>query len=276
MTRLSVRTETLTVGGQKVQFASNVPLSGSVVVDRVVVVQHGIDRNHLDYANRMAAGAKKAKVDGVTAVVAPLFDTSWSSEAWKQGGPSKKGLSSFTVMDVLLAVLADRGKFPHITRTVLAGHSAGAQFTQRYAVFGNGPADQYLVCNPSSFMYLDSWRPASTKGCPTFGFYKYGMEKRPGYVAALSPSQAISRYTSRTVLVANGDQDSTDNGDLDQNCEAMAQGKNRLTRGKAFSDRIKLLYPDAPHSYLVVPGVAHSSTAMFAAPLMRPVLFGVK
>jgi hypothetical protein len=129
--------------------------------------------------------------------------------------------------------------------------------------------------NPSSFCYLDPWRPSSTKGCATsFNRWKYGLEKRTGYAAVLTASQAVAAYTSRTVVVANGGEDDVDNGDLDRDCAAMAQGKNRLSRGKAFSDRIKALYPDAPHSYLVVPGVAHSSTAMFASPLMRPSLFG--
>jgi pimeloyl-ACP methyl ester carboxylesterase len=257
------RTLTYAVSGQKVTVAANSPGS----YDRAVVVVHGTDRNYLDYFNRMLAAARKAGVADRTLILAPKFGSDWSDAAWKQGGNSRKGVSSFAAMDALLA--------DHIVPTVLAGHSAGAQFTQRYAMFGAQTIDRYVVCNPSSFCYPDTRRPASVTACvKSFNRYKYGLDYRTGYVATLTPVQAVARYLSRTVTVANGDQDTVDNGDLDESCPAMAQGRTRLERGRAFTDHLKASYPPAPHSYVVVPGVGHSSTAMFASPVLRSSLFG--
>lgn len=271
----ATRTETITVAGQKVQVITNVPFAGNTTVDRAVIVIHGTGRNAKGYHERMTAAAKRAGVAGRTAVVAPLFNASWSNDTWKQGGDSSKGVSSFAVADALLAILADRTRFPNLHRVTLAGHSAGGQFVQRYAALGKQPATTYLVMNPSSFLYLDQWRPATTKGCPTsYNRYKYGLDRRTGYVGALSNQQVIARYLSRPVTVANGDQDTAKDPDLDTTCPATAQGPTRLARGRAFTAYIRDHFPTAHHRYLVIPGVGHDSAAMFADPIIRPILFG--
>ena len=272
-------TETIALpGGGKARVVTNVPLAGNKTVDRAVVVVHGTDRNAHDYYARMRTAARKAGVEVRTAVLAPWFDKAWP-DTWKQGGLSG-GVSSFEVVDQLLALLADPRLFPNVVRVTVAGHSAGAQFTQRHAVFGAAPTRlpvNWLVANPSSFVYLDGWRPAPTKGCSSYNKYKYGLDRRPpGYVAALTDQQARSRYTGRAVTVANGGDDVTDDGDLDTSCAANTQGPHRLARGRAFTDRVRLLYPDAPHSYVVVPGVGHDSARMFQHSSLRPALFGVR
>lgn len=272
----SSHSETLTVAGQRVKVYTNVPLAGSTTVDRAVVVIHGTGRTAQAYRDRMVSAAKKAGVGGRTAVLAPYFDDSWSNDAWKAGGNSSRGVSSYAVADALLALLADKAKFPNVTRVVLAGHSAGGQFTQRYAAVGQRTVDAYAVMNPSSYVYLDQWRPASTKNCAqSYDRWKYGLAKRSGYVAALTNQQVIARYTSRSVTVFNGGDDVAADSDLDVSCPANAQGKRRLDRGKAYSDYIRAHFPAAHHSYLVVPRVGHDSGAMFADPKTWPTLFGV-
>ena len=82
-----------------------------------------------------------------------------------------KRLSSFAVADRLLAELSDAKRFPNLRRIVLAGHSAGGQFVNRYVAVGRlgesgaGPARRleyrFLVANPSSYLYLDGRRPVA-------------------------------------------------------------------------------------------------------------------
>lgn len=263
--------------GEKFRVFSNLPMAGSPSVTRAVVVIHGTGRNAEGYYDSMTAAAQSAGVEGETLVVAPWFKN-WSSDEWKMGGGDP---SSFAVADELLNSLADHRRFPKLTHITVTGHSAGGQFTQRYAVFGRAPNHlpwvnvNYVAMNPSSFVYLDKQRPESTSGCSDFNTYKYGLDDREGYVAELTPQQAADQYALRTVTIVNGNEDTVDNGDLDTGCEADAQGPSRLARGKLFIDRIKQMFPTAPHDYLVVNGVAHDSEAMFADPVTWPSLFGV-
>lgn len=267
----------IVVGGHKVDVYTNFALAYSAVPDRAVVVVHGTDRNVEDYYNRMLAAAKKAGVQNKTLVLAPYFKD-WSNSAWKEGGAGlKNGPSSFLVMDQLLALANNKALFPNLQRIVAAGHSAGGQFTQRYAIFGLAPAGlSYIVANPSSYCYLDLYRPVTGVGtCKNFNRYKYGMDSRSGYVAALTTQLAVAQYLARRVIIANGGSDSTHDNDLDVSCEAMLQGQNRLDRGNKFAHQIAFQYPHAPHSQIIVPGVGHDSAKMFASPLLRPALFGV-
>lgn len=266
----------IVVSGRKIDVFSNFEFAHNVVPDRAVVVVHGTNRNAEDYHRWMLAAAKKAGVDKKTLVISPYFKA-WSNDAWKEGGTgSNYGPSSFLVMDQLLALAANKVLFPNISRIALAGHSAGAQFTQRYAVFGEAPLGvAYVVCNPSSYVCLDRIRPKVIKDCSRFNEYKYGLDHRSGYVAKLSSDQAIGRFINRRVTIANGSKDVTTAGDLDVTCEAMTQGPNRLARGGWFAAHTRSLWPTAPHDYRVVPGVAHSASGMFYSPILRSNLFGV-
>ncbi|WP_328603954.1 hypothetical protein OG943_28245 [Amycolatopsis sp. NBC_00345] len=99
--------------------------------------------------------------------------TNGDETSWKDGGDSVSpaGISSFTVVDEILAGLADKQHFPDLTRITLIGHSAGGQFIQRYAVAGAAPAKlpgvsfHYVTANPSSYLYFTPDRPVG-QGLP--------------------------------------------------------------------------------------------------------------
>ena len=114
-----------------------------------------------------------------TIIIAPYFQATddpalsdelqWSSSGWKIGNKSvdKAGLtrtSSFQVMDEMIASLSNQVKFPALVDIVVTGHSAGGQFTQRYAAGGKADLTdtmhryKYVVANPSSYLYLDGYR----------------------------------------------------------------------------------------------------------------------
>jgi hypothetical protein len=147
-------------------------------------VAHGINRNAQNYFGSIERAATNIGVAETTIIVAPRFqiekderehhDAYWMDSGrnpWKDGGGSlaPAGLSSFKVMDEVLTALADNDRFPGLTRITLVGHSAGGQFTQRYAAGGRAPDTLrgvtigYVTANPSSYLYLNSYRPIGEK-----------------------------------------------------------------------------------------------------------------
>jgi hypothetical protein len=142
---------------------------------------------------------------------------------WRAGDLSTTAVnprvSSFAVMDEILAPFADRARYPNVARIVVAGHSAGRQFAQRYALARRDvpgmPPVSYLVANPSSVVYLDARRPiagdaprfAATDfavpaptGCKT-NHYQYGLEKPNAYVKR-DPALAAGCFAGRTEICA--------------------------------------------------------------------------
>jgi hypothetical protein len=285
--------------GADLQVLHNLPLTGDPDVTSAVVVVHGSGRNAARYFKSMLRAAHAAGRASDTLVIAPWFKTAmdlptereavWSYGGWKRGAGAIRpaGLSTFTVLDHLLTSLGDRSIFPNLRRLTLAGHSAGGQFTQRYAVFGTAPntltalSVNYVVANPSSFLYFSEVRPSAdgrftvpSIGCSGFDAYKYGMARRRGYVAAMTTEQAIQNYLSRDVTLLSGDADVVDNGNEDTSCAALLQGPNRTVRAANYFAYLQSLAPDVRHRRIVIPGVAHDGRAMFGSPLAWPVLFG--
>lgn len=67
-------------------------------------------------------------------------ETEWLVHSFRYGGDSLEGnVSSFAVMDALLTVILENRAtaFPHLRTIVVAGHSAGGQYTQRWALLSN-------------------------------------------------------------------------------------------------------------------------------------------
>ena len=149
--RLSVTTPHGT--GELPYLASRPLTEAAPDVTRVVIVLHGSKRDARAYAK---ATARAAKLSGAAAAhsmwIVPHFlntvDTDahgvapevlrWKGSGWLQGkeavGPAP--LSSFEVLDVILTLLADESRYPALRQVVIAGHSAGGQVVQRYAVVG--------------------------------------------------------------------------------------------------------------------------------------------
>jgi pimeloyl-ACP methyl ester carboxylesterase len=109
-----------------------------------------------------------------------------SSRRFPDGTVNTDPLSSFDVVDHLQRLLNNSKLFPNLEMVTLAGHSAGGQTVQRYALTTHlqpanyaGPSDmamrkdidvRYVVANPSSWAYLDERRWAyncdnETKTC---------------------------------------------------------------------------------------------------------------
>ena len=286
-------------GGRFMPVYANGPLAnGASWATHALIVIHGNSRNADKYFQYGASAAKKARENLTTLVLAPHFTITrdaaeraenqlyWTRSAgWKRGDrsspKSRPRISSFEVIDLIFGLLGNRQRFPNLNRVVVAGHSAGGQFVQRYAA--GHPDDvipahlrvRYVVANPSSYLYFDLQRPIAgasdfaippdTADC-AYDRYKYGLQRRNAYMNAAAGAGLAERYRKRDVVYLLGDEDTDPyHRSLDKRCAAAAQGPTRFARGnsyKAYLDRFQ-----APHIHrlLVVPGVAHNGRKMLTS-----------
>jgi pimeloyl-ACP methyl ester carboxylesterase len=263
-------------------------------VTRAVVMIHGTNRNAVDYFDYASAA-----VPADVLVVAPRFKTSsdaprstellWTSSGWKQGGESTGSrpwhISSFEAADEVVRVL--RVAFPDLGVIVVAGHSAGGQFVQRYAATNIDARVHFVVANPSSYLYLGRERPTesggfavpSGSGCSSYNHYKYGLQDIAAdapYMAEVGASALTARYRDADVTYLLGALDTDPNApDLDLTCEAKLQGASRFERGQQFYRHLAMTFGDgvtAQHHLAVVPGVGHDARLMFASGAGRAAL----
>jgi pimeloyl-ACP methyl ester carboxylesterase len=288
---------------------------GHADVTRAVIVVHGALRN--------AAGSFSAMQQAMTLaghaarrtlIVAPQFlsevDTArypipldvpvWSVDGWKEGDLSEirrddstdRRVSSFAVMDALLQTLNDRQQWPALDWVVLAGHSAGGQFVQRYAAAGRAPTvlsqhgihTRFIVANPSSYLYFDERRPTEhgfvsfpQTRCRGFDNYKYGLRAANPYIATQTPQALRAHYARQQVIYLLGSLDAdAAHPFLDRSCAAEAQGPNRLARGQAYYQYLPLVLGREVvqrHHRVLVEGVEHDHQGMFQSPCSVAWLF---
>ncbi|WP_181969765.1 alpha/beta hydrolase [Paraburkholderia sp. DHOC27] len=270
-------------------------------VTRAVIVIHGWSRRDLNSGERAAAHAGVAAQDAI--VITPQFliaadiaahalpanTLHWSADGWKTGydaqGPAS--ISSFSVVDTIFARLADKTLFPSLKLVVLAGHSAGGQFVQRYAAVGHGQAPlaargigiHYVVANPSSYLYFDAKRPVATRAasCAKAEQWEYGLNgDLPPYVEQpVSPGKIEQHYLAQNIVYLLGLEDTDPNQpELDRSCAGEAEGPTRLSRGLNFVAYLRSQdETNFTQRVLEVPGVGHSSSRMFASACGMAALF---
>lgn len=277
-------------------------------IKRAVIVIHGRLRDADKYFELSMHAAKSSNALSDTLVIAPQILTNadtarydmapnvarWKTEAWLGGdvGKAPFAISSFEVLDGIIATLADRSRFPNLERIVVAAHSTGAQFVQRYAVVGR--ADQvlaaaglqpyadgadlsavrgsvmrirYVVANPSSYVYFDSTRPRAVEKCADFDHWRYGLIEPVPYVRSDIKAMEQRYLTRRVIYLLGGNDTDPNHSALDKTCMAEAQGAHRLERGTYYfshvQKRARLQGVTLRHTRVDVPGVAHDADRMF-------------
>lgn len=277
-------------------------------IKRAVIVVHGRLRDADKYFDLSIRAAKVSNALTDTLIIAPQIlinaDTArhdlapnfarWTSEGWLggDGGKAPFAISSFEVLDGIIALLSDRTRFPNLERIVVAAHSGGAQFVQRYAVVGR--ADQvltaaglqpyadgvevaagksnvmrvrYVVANPSSYVYFDSTRPKPVERCAEFDHWRYGLIDPVPYVRGDNKALEQRYLTRRVIYMAGGNDVDPNHAALDKTCMAETQGANRLERGLNYfahvQKRAKFQGVSLRHTRVEVPGVAHDADRMF-------------
>lgn len=268
---------------------------------RAVIIIHGGLRNAQTYLRSAERASYRSGFRTTTLLIAPQFLNQkdiakhqlpdsilrWHRSDWMEGdaavGPVP--VSSFAVIDGILAKLSDRKLFPALREVVIAGHSGGGQVVQRYVLLGKGGGElqkagiklRYVIANPSSYAYFNAQRPEAVdaKSCPGFDTWKYGMNKLPSYASKQTAEQIEQTYVSRDVTYLLGQLDTDPNHlALDKTCGAQAQGINRLTRGHNFFNYLQQRHPEGLTQQLIeVPGVGHDGDAIFTSPEGQAALF---
>ncbi len=291
-------------------------------ITRALVMVHGAARNADHYFETATAAAFLAGALDNTIVVAPRFAAGRDSvaenevlwpprgDSWRSGGmsPSNPELSSFDLADEILRKLADKKVFPNLTRIVLAGHSAGGQFANRYGMSNRvhdslGVAVSYVVANPSSYAWPVAVRPLPVGDADTVDAYKEsmgddaeeihsdfrygpfdstkapgydrwpkGLEDREGYTAQMSDDQLRSQLVERPVTYLLGQVDVLPLGGFDDSPSAMAQGPTRRARGEAFMEYVNDSL-GAKHEGIIVPECGHNDRCIYTTDEVLPVIF---
>jgi pimeloyl-ACP methyl ester carboxylesterase len=169
--------------GRSMVFRSYPLLKRNPNVTRALIMVHGTNRNADRYFMSALSATFLANAIDTTEVISPWIRSnegrgcadklaenevnySCGGDSWKSGGNATNfpDISSFDFVDKILRELADKNNFPNLKAIVVAGHSAGGQFVNRYEMFNKvhetlGVPVEYVVANPSSYAWPDSTRP---------------------------------------------------------------------------------------------------------------------
>lgn len=295
-------------------------------ITRALVMVHGTNRNADHYFDSARAAAFLAGAINDTVVISPRIasnngscrdtlasnEVSWScgGDSWKSGGNaiSNPELSSFDFMDDILRKLANKKVFPNLQAIVVAGHSAGGQFTNRYSMANKvhgtlGVAISYVVANPSSYAWPDATRPlpqgdaepdaavgawktedvhtaftygpADTVKCANYNRWPAGFDNRTavnGYTKGMTDEQLRKQLAERPVTYLLGQVDTLPLGGFDSSCPAMAQGATRRARGEAFAKFVNDQL-GATHHIQIVSECGHNDRCMYTTDAVFPVVF---
>ncbi len=294
--------------GRSVAYLSSAPLrEPAPQVQIAIIVVHGLDRDDESAFARITAAARASGKGPVTLVLAPRFKTAedqpgadehvWSTDGWASGDLSQDGkdpavrLSSFAIVDRLVAELSDATRFPALRRVVLVGHSAGGQFANRYAAVGrlgegaepNGRLEyRFVIANPSSYLYLDERRPVPgsdrfeppRQPPPGYNAWRHGLERRNAYANRLSVDEIRGNMFGLTAYYLVGTADSKRDRFLSTSPASTLQGDNRYDRWEKFR-RYVGLFPEWRDRavFAEVLGAGHSSAQMFDSRAARSAMF---
>jgi pimeloyl-ACP methyl ester carboxylesterase len=302
-------------GGEikSIRYASNFSLNKPDTLIRTLVVYvHGLHRSAMNYFDYAMDAVRNADQKRTTLVIAPQFADEddldrrelkkgflyWRKAEWKEGYASRSAdnnlqqvaMSSFEVMDSLISAVLGSGNFPKLSKIIIAGHSAGGQFVQRYSATSPLPDQlgsvrfRFMVMNPSSYMYPDNKRPTSngdyevpdSSGCPGYNHYPKGLDLLSDYAKVLGPERILHNMLTRDIIILLGSDDTRmDDPDLDKSCASNLQGRFRLERGLYFIGLITS-FPEYGNkkNFSVVAGVDHNGDQIINSEEARKWMFG--
>ncbi|MEL6696923.1 MAG: hypothetical protein AAFP89_11805 [Bacteroidota bacterium] len=258
-----------------------------------IIVVHGNNRNANEYFNWLTSTLLSLNKQNETILMAPQFKINsdlggnqdliyWSSNGWKRGFQSNNitsvKYSSYDIVDSMIQVLSDKSRFPNLSKIIVTGHSAGAQFTGLYAAASpmedlvTGVDIEYIVANSQYFYYPggERWNATSNQfevptGCADYTNWPYGFGNPTSYLSRFQQSDVSNRYVSRKVTFMLGTLDIFTNGTLNtSDCEAQLLGENRFIRGENMFRYIETFFPGVNgHQKVTVSNVGHDAAAMY-------------
>lgn len=261
-------------------------------VGMVLIIIHGSGRNADDYfCSALAAAELQKKWSDVWVIVPRFFDDTdhppkdflyWKTDdddgdgTWRYGANSANGgtkatngISSYTALDEVIKHTW-MIKLPNLKQIVIAGHSSGGQFVNRWSLMTQVWADdnptkmRSVVANPSSFIYLTpkrwieelkEWQiPSSTitKNCPHYNQWEWGLDDggplhvpyRDEVFQHKSQNDIIDSFRRRKVIYLSGSLDLCPGDDnrsikchshgIETKCMDELQGKTRFQRSQLY------------------------------------------
>lgn len=229
----------------------------------ILFVIHGVGRNAEEY---LTDWIEYADQGGFNLVVPEFSKTEFPGEAAfnsgnlfdTEGRPRPRPEWSYSVIEPLFDVMRQK-LGSRRADYMIYGHSAGAQFVQRFLYFvPEARLSHVIAANAGWYMLPDLATP-----------FPYGLKGTGADEAALRAALA------RPLVVLLGESDTDSNHQsLRRTPEADAQGLYRLARGQYFFDRAKSAAAarQVPHNWRLAtaPGIAHSNKGM--APHALPYL----
>lgn len=222
----------------------------------------------------------------------------WGGTEWRTGDDSEEeNTSSFTVMDSLMTKLSE---YPNLKKIVLTGHSAGGQFTARYAASSpiadelnaKGIDISFVVNNPGTYTYMDDKRkvlgtentfavPSAfvIDDCPDYNEYRFGLDDLPPYLDEVGEDNIRARLPQRevTYLIGQNDNDTSEEAtSINTRCEALLQGLDRFERATNYFGHLLDFYGPSimdNQKIQIVPGIGHSSSGMYQSEIGRQNIF---
>jgi pimeloyl-ACP methyl ester carboxylesterase len=298
---------------------------------QILIIVHGSDRNADDYLCCGLSSVPKEMKER-TLVISPWFlapadnvpstlldghlllrwnETGPIPHTWRYGAESSTDgrTSSFEAMDVLIkTVMFDIYRFTRLERIIVAGHSAGGQFTHRWAltsassIWGDYtdiyPDDRVLplrvvAANPRSFCYLDNRRYQNgsfvvpneqrIKRCPGYNAWEWGLEMDgrvpgPAYVKTTiqkhgGAQKLIDRHAQRDVVYLAGAEDILP---VHSECEDDDfQGNTRFQRSQRYHEYLEHYYGFSVHKRVVAMGIPHDHCLLFQSQAGYHALFDI-
>jgi poly(3-hydroxybutyrate) depolymerase len=219
----------------------------------LLVVFHGMHADADNYRDRARPLAENL---GAVVVAPKLGPPQFTAPLYQRGGVASDGHfvpPGRRTVDLIAPLVAwsQRACGQPGLRYSLIGHSAGGQFLSRVAAFAPAIGVRYVIANPST------WVLPSVEDAVPYGF-----------AGSPDAEQALRNYLALPITALLGMED-TGTENLSSEAEAVAQGINRLERGrntfaKAKAAAKKLGGPFRWH-LAEVPGVGHDSAGMFAS-----------
>ncbi len=289
-------------GGKTLSYFASQPPNPTPVSALIVIAGYPRDANRT-----FSAAALGAALDGKTSsplIIAPIFQVPraeaarfchfpgmpnptatnalWHCGTWLSGAPAlNTPVTAFGALNALINQTLRR--YPSVRTITIAGFSAGAQFTQRYAAFAAAPSrpvrERFVIADPSAFLYFNRTRPhPHPRSCPTYNDWKFGTANLPSYLGR-SAAAARMAYAAANIHYLEAAHDhGTGKGTayrlLEKNCAAETQGRYRLGRGIAYAAYDQHDLAHGRHRLTIIPGCAHNVRCVFTAKEAAPALFG--
>lgn len=315
------------VGYSLSYYSNKTPTGGMPAIKRVIIAMPGAGRDsdaEFTTINQQLhnSGANIAEIlllvpkpyndEDKNAGRVPANNPYWRGTGWIYGYDSIDGrqLSSFAMMDDLVAQLTTAGAYPNLTQLVLVGHSAGGQFFSRHAALTNMHASlrssiraKYVIANPGSHMYFSTDRAqgpandgatafspyANTAACPNYNTYKYGLDNFSAdqpfhYPVTMGADDLFRRFAARQMYYYQGTADTVrywegSNNPPDGNCGAVLSGDYRFARGVTNTRYQRFMAwktgaATLDRLFRRVENIGHDTANMYRSACMSTAVFG--